>query len=310
MPVAGEVMQVPAFVERAHWFSLHVAHSLDALRHPAVHAQRFQQHLARIKGMAPAPNPHAVIFFAADSGFMQRFGFALIASCYEHARECGVHVHLYAPTPEILQRLGAAQGACAGMQISYTYEDEIDYGTLPDRGMYYTAFRFVALRKLLEDSRSLFICLDADSLVVNSLQAMIADARRCDMGLYFRLSRRHLNKKIAAFCVIANHTAGALQFLDLFAAIAMTFHRHYRPFRSNFYFDQSALYASYLIARLRWRSTFYAIAKTAVDYDFGNQACIWTAKGMRKHDQRFLDESRRMLDAFEPSTSDRAEAAT
>ena len=303
-------MHIPAFVERAQWFSLHIAHSLDAIRHPAPHAQRFREHLARIKGAAPAPNPHAIIFFAADPHFMERFGFALIASCYAHARECGVHVHLFAPTGEILQRLRAAQAACPDMQISYTYEDEIDYGDLPDRGMYYTAFRFIALRKLLADSRSLFICLDADSLIVNSLQVMIAEARRRDVGLYFRLSRRHLNKKIAAFCVIANHTPGALQFLDLFTAIAMTFHQHYRRFRSNFYFDQSALYVSYLIARLRRRSTFYAIRKTAVDYDFCDQACIWTAKGVRKHDQRFLDESRRMIDKCGLSPGGNAEAAT
>jgi hypothetical protein len=303
-------MHIPAFAERVQWFSLHVAHSLDAVRHPAAHAQRFHEHVARIKGAAPLSNPHAIIFFAADPRFMERFGFSLIASCYAQARECGVHVHLYDPTPEILQRLRAAQAACAGMHISYTYEDEIDYGALPDRGMYYTAFRFVALRKLLEDARSLFICLDADSLVVSSLQPMIAEARRCDVGLYFRLSRRHLNKKIAAFCVIANHSPGALQFLDVFAAIAMTFHRRYRRFRSNFYFDQSALYVSYLIARLRRRSTFYSIRKTAVDYDFCDQACIWTAKGMRKHDQRFLDESRRMLDKCGLSPGGNAEAAT
>jgi len=303
-------MHIPAFVERAQWFWLHVAHALDAIRRPAPYAQRFRQHLTRIKGAAPAPNPHAIIFFAADPRFMERFGFALIASCYAQARECGVHVHLYAPTPEILQRLRAAQAACPDMQISHTYEDEIDYGELPDRGMYYTAFRFIALRKLLEDSRSLFICLDADSLIVHSLQPLIAEARRCDVGLYFRLSRRHLNKKIAAFCVIANHTAGALQFLDVFTAIALTFHRHYRRFRSNFYFDQSALYASYLIARLRRRSTFYAVRKTAVDYDFGDEASIWTAKGIRKHDQRFLDESRRMIDQCGLSAGGTAEAAT
>ena len=295
-------MQVPAYLERVQWWLLHVRHALDALLHPAAQTQIVSRHLARIKGAAPPANANGVIFFACDVQFMERFGFALISSCYEHARECGVHVHLYEPTPEIIARIDSVKGMCGDMQVSYTYEEEIDFGDLPDRGMYYTAFRFVALRKLLGESPSLFICLDADSLIINSLQQVIADARQYDVGLYFRLTRRHLNKKVAAFCVIVNNTPGALEFLDLFAAIAMKFHRHYTRFRSGFYFDQSGLYFSYLIGRLRRRSTFYAIRKAVVDYDFGARACIWTAKGNRKHDQVFLNESRRMLHKHRPQS--------
>ena len=289
-------MHVPLVVERVQWWALHVAHSFDVLLHSDAHAAIVDRHLSRIKGASPPTNPNGVIFFACDVGFMERFGFALISSCYEHARECGIHVHLYEPTPEIIHRLEAIKAAVGDLQLSYTYEDDIDLGDLPERGMYYTAFRFVALRKLLAESKSLFICLDADSLIVNPLPQVVADARQRDVGLYFRLRRRHLNKKIAAFCVIVNHTPGALKFLDFFAAISMKFHRHYIRFRSRFYFDQSALYFSYLACMFGRRTSFYTVGKTVVDYDFGDAAGIWTAKGERKHDPAFVDETRRMMD--------------
>jgi hypothetical protein len=292
-------MQTPLLLERAEWFFLHVLHSFDVLRHARESADDVARHLSRIKGASPFPNPNGVIFFACDPSFMERFGAALVASCYENARECSVHVHLYEPTPAILEGLEGMRTKFGDMPISYTYEDDIDFGALPDRGMYYTAFRFVAVRKLVEESRSLFICLDADSLIVNPLQPIIAKMKQRDVGLYFRLMRLRLNKKILAFCVAVNHTPGALDFLDLFAALSLKFRRHYRPFRSVFYFDQSGLYFAYLVNRLS-RSTFYSIRKAVVDYDFAPRASIWTAKGRRKNDPVFLDESRRMINKYGP----------
>lgn len=291
-------MRVPLFLERAEWFYLHVVHSLDVLRHPERSTAAVAGHLARIKGTSPSANPNGVIFFACDPSFMERFGAALISSCYAHARECSVHVHLYQPTAAVLHDMEAMRATFHDMPLSYTYEDEIDFGALPDRGMYYTAFRFVAVRKLVEESRSPFICLDADSLIINSPQPIIAAVRKRDVGLCFRRHRRRLNKKILAFCVAFNHTPGAIAFLDLFAALALKFRRHYIPFRSGFYFDQSGLYFSYLINRARLRSTFCAIRKTVVDYDFGPGACIWTAKGVRKNDPVFVDESRRIVNQY------------
>ncbi|HVO23286.1 MAG TPA: hypothetical protein VMW56_06620 [Candidatus Margulisiibacteriota bacterium] len=292
-------MPVPLFLERAQWFSLLVMHSLDVLRHTQESSDAVARHLASIKGVSPSANSNGVIFFACDSTFMKRFGLALIASCYENACECSVHVHLFQPTSEILHDVETAGAKFQGMPISYTYEDAIDFGALRDPGMYYTAFRFVAVRKLVEESRSLFICLDADSLVVNSPHTLIAELTKRDVGLCFRLNRRHVNKKILAYCVAFNHTPGAIAFLDLFAAISLKFRHHYVPFRSGFYFDQSGLYFAYLISRL-WRSTFYAIRKTVVSYAFTPGACIWTAKGVRKHDPVFLDEGRRVVDKYGP----------
>jgi hypothetical protein len=292
-------MQAPLFLERAEWFSLHVMHSFEVLRHAQESADAIARHLSRIKGASPSPNRNGVIFFACDTVFMERFGSALISSCYENARQCSVHVHLYEPTPAILLAVETMRAKFSDMPLSYTYEDDIDFGALPDRGMYYAAFRFVAVRKFLAESQSLFVCLDADSLIVKSPQPLIAEARKRDVGLCFRLSRRRLNKKVLAFCVAFNPTPGAIEFLDLFAAIALKFRRHYLPFRSGFYFDQSGLYFAYLISRL-WRSTFCAIRKSVVDYDFAQQACIWTAKGVRKNDPVFLAESRRMIDKYRP----------
>ncbi|MBI3799466.1 MAG: hypothetical protein HY268_21175 [Deltaproteobacteria bacterium] len=290
--------RVSSYVDRAKWLSAHVSYSLSVLLHPRESAQAVQSHLARIQGVFPRENANGVIFFAGNEPFMERFGYNLIWSCYAHARQCGVHVHLYEPSAEILRHLEAMKENFSDLQLSYTYEDDIDFGSLPERGMYYTAFRFVVARKILEESKSLLVCLDADSLIMHSLHQVITNALQRDVGLYFRLKKRRLNKKIAAFCVIFNNTKKSLAFLTFFAGLALKFQQHYPSTRTHFWFDQSALYFSYVLSKLQGRVSFYTIGKRVVDYEFSDKACIWTAKGKRKKAEVFLQESCRIRDQY------------
>jgi len=295
---------VSNFLHRVEWCYFHVLYSLRVLSTPQESAAAVNRHISRIKGAFPRENAKGVIFFACDIQFMERFGYNLIFSCYETARECGVHVHLYEPSADILRRLAALKEQFRDLQLSYTYEDDIDFGSLPERGMYYTAFRFVAARKIMEESKSLLVCLDADSLIMNSLQRVIATARQHDVGLYFpqrlylRPKQRAITQKITAFCVIFNHTQKSLAFINFFSALALQFHKRYPRTGTNFWFDQSVLYFSYLLSKRRERVSFYAIGKSVVDYEFSDQSCIWTARGKRKHDEVFLKESRRILKKY------------
>ena len=287
-------MRAPYIVERVEWVCLNVLYSVGALLSPTSRAKAVENHLSRISGNFPQPNAHAVIFFACDDAFMERFGYNLILSCYEHARECAVHVHLYEPSPETLRQLELMKQQLRDSDLSYTYERDIDFGSLPERGMYYTAFRFLVARRVVEESKSLLICLDADSLIKHSLQEVIAEARGHDVGLYLRLRKRRVNKKIAAFAVILNHTQGSREFANFFAALSIQFHRRYPRLRSRFYFDQSGLYFSFLLFRILRRASFYHIGKSMIDFEFSDGACIWTAKGRRKDNQVFLRESSRI----------------
>jgi len=289
---------MPYFFDRVKWVYSHSRCALSVLLHPQESAMAVNRHVARIKGVFPRENANGVIFFACNDPFMERFGYSLILSCYENARQCGVHVHLYEPSVNILRRLQALQEQLSDLKLSYTYESEIDFGSLPERGMYYTAFRFVVVRKIIEESKSLIVCLDADSLIMNSLQQMIATARQYDVGLYFRLKKRSLNKKIVAFCVIFNNTKQSLAFLNFFSGIAIKCQKQYPGTRTHFWFDQSGLYFSYLFSKGRERVSFYSVGKSIVDYEFSEKACIWTAKGKRKRDEIFLKESRRLREKY------------
>ncbi|HXG18414.1 MAG TPA: hypothetical protein VNN62_05000 [Methylomirabilota bacterium] len=293
-------MQLPYFLERIGWFSVNLFYSLSVLLNPRESAKAVKDHLSRIKGVFPRENTNGVIFFACNDQFMKRFGYSLIFSCYENVRECGVHVHLYEPSAEILQHLASMREKFSDMNLSYTYEYDIDLGSLPEHGIYYTAFRFVTVRKILEESKSLIVCLDADSLIMNSLQYVLANARQHDVGLYFRLKRRRLNKKIAAFCVIFNNTKKSLAFINFFSGISIKFQKKYPRIRPHFhfYFDQSGLYFSYLFSKFKERLSFYSIGKNVADYEFSDHACIWTAKGNRKSNEVFLQESRRILEKY------------
>ena len=277
----------------------HGRYALSVLLHPQKSAMAVDNYLARIKGSFPRANANGVIFFACDAQFMEQFGYNLIFSCYETARECGVHVHLYEPSAAILRHLAALKEHFSDLKLSYTYEEEIDFGSLPERGMYYTAFRFVVAKKIGEESHSLLVCLDADSLIMHSVQQVLAAARQHDVGLYFRLKKREVRKKIAAFCVIINHTQPALDFVTFFSGLALKFHRHYPHLHSSPWIDQSGLYVAYLWSKLRERVSFYTIDKRVVDYEFSAAACIWTAKGKRKEEAVFLQESRRIREKYD-----------
>ena len=84
-------------------------------------------------------------------------------------RKCGVQVHLYEPSRDILRHLEAMKEQFHDMNLSSTYEEQMDFGSLPERGMSYPVFRFVAAGKIMEESHSLLVCLDADSLILYSI---------------------------------------------------------------------------------------------------------------------------------------------
>lgn len=291
-------MTVPYWVERLHWWYFNAFHCLGVLLTPTHSAAQVDAHIGRIRGTSPQPNAEGVIFFAANDAFMERYGFNLILSCHKHAPEFGVHAHLFEPAPAVLRQLEFIKQEVGDLLLSYTYEERLDLGRLPDPGMYYTAFRFLAAHKILQESNSLVICLDADSLMMSSPCQFASEARRHDVGLYFRLRKRRLNKKIAAFCVVLNCTAGSHAFLQLLSSLVMKSRQHYRSNRSNFHFDQSGLYFAYLATRLTRRATFHRIGHRAVDYNFDAAACIWTAKGKRKNDPVFERASRRVREWY------------
>jgi len=289
---------VPYFVDRVRWLYLHMSYALEVVLHPQDSATAINKYLSRIKGGFPRENANGVIFFACDDLFMEHFGYNLIFSCYETMRECGVHVHLYEPSTAIVRRLVAMTNQFPDLKLSYTYEEAIDVGSLPERGMYYTAFRFVAAKKVSEESQSVLVCLDADSLIMNSLQQVITKARQYDVGLYFRPHKRQVHKKIVAFCVIVTPTKPARDFLTFFSGLALKFHQHYPNIRSPHWIDQSGLYVAYLWGKFRDRVSFWSVGKGVVDYDFSTAACIWTAKGKQKQNEVFLQASHRLREKY------------
>src|SRR6476469_3555869 len=98
---------MPYFLDRARWLYFHGLYALSVLRSPQESATAVNNYMSRIKGGFPRQNANGVIFFACDDQFMERFGYSLIFSCHETARECGAHVHLYEPSAATLGHLAA-----------------------------------------------------------------------------------------------------------------------------------------------------------------------------------------------------------
>jgi hypothetical protein len=279
-----------SLIKHLTWWWHHVSYTWQLLWNPHENARGVSNYVERLHGMFPRPNPHGIIFFACDTQFMNRFGYSLLFSCYEQAPACSVHIHLYEPTAAVLDRLTVLRAQLPDMLVSYTYEEAIDQRSLPDLQVYYTALRFLVAKKVLEESHSVVICLDADSLVQQSLTPVVAEARGYDVGLYFRLQKHDIRKKIAAFCVILNTTPRGMVFLEFFTRLLSKFYHQYPAMRSGrpFHFDQSCLYCSYVVQRFTTGFSCYRIGKEVVDYHVATAARIWTAKGQRKQEAEFL----------------------
>jgi hypothetical protein len=280
---------------RISWLLLNWSYALRTQMHCSSIPGDVARFNSRFLGTAPGQNSAGVLFFACDERYMEKFGYSLILSCHENAPECGVHVHLYEPSSATMRKLSLLQKRLSS-NLSYTFEKNIDFGTLPDRRWYYTAFRFLVAKKISEESSSLVICVDADSLVRKSLQPIVELGRTQDVGLFYRSNKRGLRKKIGAFCVVLNNTPGCFDFINFYGGIILKFWSNYPRF--SWPFDQSALYLSFLRSRLQHRTSLWHLDDSAVGFEFPNEACIWTAKGRQKNDQMFIKDAHRILDKF------------
>lgn len=213
--------------------------------------------------------PTNAVMVACDPVYFMAHGIPFIYSMDENGNK-PVHVHLINPTRACFDTLSILD-ADTGIKITCTAEQG------PEDKAYYANIRFVRACQFHQATGYKLLILDIDSIVRKPIK--FPDE---DIGLFLRDGPEHM--RVAAGAVYVNDP----DFIRRVAEIIVSNEQQW-------YLDQMALY---LASKDR---EIHRFDRSFMDWEFGDDAVIWTGKGPRKHkDKRYLDEANRYrrLDGF------------
>ncbi|RVU19479.1 hypothetical protein [Methylobacterium oryzihabitans] len=144
---------------------------------------------------------------------------------------------------------------------------------------YYASARFLFARSLLDQASGPVMCIDADSLVVGSLEADTAVEAGADVALW-RRDRTHTldHQKVAAGVVVLFPTRGAKLFATRVSEILTA---RFAAGEALWYVDQAALFRA--MTELAGEVRVSDLHRRFRDFEaFGAGSALWSAKGDRQ----------------------------
>ncbi|KMO34535.1 hypothetical protein VQ03_23250 [Methylobacterium tarhaniae] len=167
---------------------------------------------------------------------------------------------------------------------------------------YYASARFLFAQSLLDQAAGPVMCIDADSLVVGSLEAYPAIEADADVALW-RREKSHApdHQKVAAGVVVLFPTRGAKLFAARVSAILTA---RFASGDALWYVDQAALFQA--ITELAGEARVSDLHRRFRDFEtFSAGSALWSAKGERK---AFSEPFASLLKIFGDSEFVRAQA--
>ncbi len=160
------------------------------------------------------------LFAAADPIYFKKYGWKFIESAMENTDQ-DIHIHLYNPTPEQLERLSRET------RISVSHE------TIPGNPVFYQSGRFVAFKEVIRKSGKSGLLLDIDVLVSEP----VSMPEEAEFAYFDRFHRRNKDVKILAGVLFSSP-----QRMDILEDTARILDRFIRKGISIQRLDQLALY--------------------------------------------------------------------
>lgn len=246
-----------------------------------------------------AKDAQAVYFICCDGFYFERFAEAAVSSCMRNSSvDFIIHIHLInrlASAASVLSRL-RARVRPDRLRIS---EETVDLSAfdVAEQRTYYACRRFYLLPDLVARYGRLLLCVDADQLIVGSVEPLLDQMRGYDVGLtHDPLNNLNLPSCFSATAAFFAPTEAALIFADRV--------RHYVDFFMTvertplWHLDQAALAVTYLndpdAIRL-WRFPISIVQSDPVGDDGIGDAIFWSitysiAKNIEKlRSNRFLE---------------------
>jgi hypothetical protein len=247
------------------------------------------------------------VYTACDLGYFDEFGSVLINSIRQNT-DLGIHVHLFNPVKNQLKWCSAQQR----VSCTYEYVEPAQFAassqrwcnvpiTEPEKSFhqrtltamtkgrdqsiqermmktYFACARFIRLAEIF--SNCPVIAIDVDAVVRSTFPLLSVDK---DFYIH------HISGKKARFLaggLMLYPTVGSKRFLAQYSA------------KLKEYFERDYVYWGLdqdLLDQLVPQYNHGQLPMSMIDWNMSNDSAVWTAKGTRKEDQRFIDEKKKYI---------------
>lgn len=252
------------------------------------------------------------IYAAADRGYFDQFGRALINSIVKNTQNTGIHLHLYNPAAEQIEFCLNKPRVSVSWE-TFTANDlktAVDYWSRTDlpepdasrrtkmlcmkqfadsddvsrwiHKTYYACMRFVRLAELVTDPCR-FLAIDVDGIVRKNFVQKFADDSNYDFYLYQKTKRGQPSGHLAG-SILYTEKPAALEFIK---AMGTKIRKEIEQDNTYWFLDQHVLDS----VQGHYRRGLLPI--DYIDWHMKPESSIWTAKGKRKELEVFKNELRK-----------------
>jgi len=248
-----------------------------------------------LSGAFPSRVAKGVLFLSCDEAYYVQFGVHLVNSALKHSPGFNVHLHVNGLSQEFRLQLQEVAQASPGGLLTFT-GDNLAFEHLSGAARWYhlASVRFVRLYQLVQACRAPVLSLDADGVVVKSLEPRFAQMAGQDVGIYLRLDNTLEWRKVLASALFIMPTRLGERFVrDVALVIAWLLRR-----KLPYHIDQLVIFYLWRIYAAREKDFHVTpLSRDMADWECSEDSYIWSAKGNRKY------LSREFLGALEQGSS-------
>jgi len=241
-----------------------------------------------LSGRFPIQVDKGVLFLSCDEAYYRQFGLHLVRSALEHSPGFNIHLHVNRLSQEFRQELQELTQASPGGLLTFTGDDlEFEHLSGAARWYYLASVRFVRLYQLVQACKAPVLSLDADGVVVKSLDPRFAQMDGQDAGIYLRLDNTLDWRKVLASALFVMPTELGERFIRDVALVVAWRLRRELPY----HIDQLVIFYLWRVYSAREKNfRVTALSRDMADWECGEGSYIWSAKGDRKYlNPAFLD---------------------
>ena len=234
-----------------------------------------------LSGAFPTRVAKGVLFLSCDEAYYEQFGVHLVNSALKHSPGFNVHIHVNGLSQEFRLKLQEVAQASPGGLLTFTGDNlEFEHLSGSARGYYLASVRFVRLYQLVQACRAPVLSLDADGVVVRSLEPRFEQMAGQDAGIYLRLDNTLDWRKVLASALFIMPTSLGERFSrDVALVIAWLLRR-----KLPYHIDQLVIFYLWRIYAAREKGfRVTPLSRDMADWECGEDSYIWSAKGDRKY---------------------------
>lgn len=226
-----------------------------------------------------------ILYAASDLRYFVAHGLEFAKSCVSNENKCLIKVFPTTGIP-LQEQIEIFQSHCNKI-INFVGEENLFIewsaervfnGEILDERAYYASYRFLTLVKSMKKYQDNFLVLDIDSVVDKKIPEIEED-----IGVYLRLENQ---VGANAYEIEGMKVAAGILYVSMDAIeFAMEIEERIRANPIYWFNDQHAIYNAY--KRTPFDVKDFSI-KGWLDWSFETEALIYTGKGQRKNDQKYL----------------------